>query len=191
MSAGISEAVRGGPIYKTTVEANRLFLRLSAITRSFCPGEDLEVHYRWHPYFGCKVGVRRVEQRATGRFLKVQGPTGVVVSIAGWMLDPVICAGMIIGPPQVDLSALVDLQRLFMPPANPHTPEMLESFGRKAMKHLKLPGPVSGRQMSLLFDTSRLDGLGSLERGKVVSALAQILLQAAGVRVEELADDQR
>jgi hypothetical protein len=45
--------------------------------------------------------------------------------------------------------------------------------------------------MSLLFDTSRLDGLGSLERGKVVSALAQILLQAAGVRVEELADDQR
>ena len=59
------------------------------------------------------------------------------------------------------------------------------------MKHLKLAGPVSGRQMSLLFDTSRLDGLGSLERGKVVSALAQILLQAAGVRVEELADDQR
>ena len=58
------------------------------------------------------------------------------------------------------------------------------------MKHLKLPAPASGRQMSLLFDTSRLDGLGSLERGKVVSALAQILLQAAGV-VEELADDQR
>jgi hypothetical protein len=58
------------------------------------------------------------------------------------------------------------------------------------MKHLKLPAPASGRQMSLLFDT-RLDGLGSLERGKVVSALAQILLQAAGVRVEELADDQR
>jgi hypothetical protein len=59
------------------------------------------------------------------------------------------------------------------------------------MKHLKLPAPASGRQMGLLFDTSRLDGLGSLERGKVVSALAQILLQAAGVRVEELADDQR
>ena len=59
------------------------------------------------------------------------------------------------------------------------------------MKHLKLPASASGRQMSLLFDTSRLDGLGSLERGKVVSALAQILLQAAGVRIEELADDQR
>ena len=60
------------------------------------------------------------------------------------------------------------------------------------MKHLKLPATaVPSRQMNLLFDTSRLDGLGSLERGKVVSALAQILLQAAGVRVEELADDQR
>lgn len=59
------------------------------------------------------------------------------------------------------------------------------------MKHLKLPAPASGRQMDLAFDTSRLDGLGSVERGKVVSALAQILLQAAGVRVEELADDKR
>jgi hypothetical protein len=68
---------------------------------------------------------------------------------------------------------------------------MLKSFGRKAMKHLKLPAPASGRQMNLMFDTSGLDGLGSVERGKVVSALAQILLQAAGVRVEELADDKR
>lgn len=57
------------------------------------------------------------------------------------------------------------------------------------MKRLKLP--ASGRQMDLMFDTSRLDGLGSVERVKVVSALAQILLQAAGVRVEELADDKR
>jgi hypothetical protein len=40
--------------------------------------------------------------------------------------------------------------------------------------------------MNLLFDTSRLDGLDTLARGKVVSALAQILLQAAGVRVRSL-----
>jgi len=59
------------------------------------------------------------------------------------------------------------------------------------MKHLKLSASTSGRQMNLLFDTSRLNGLESLERGKAVSALAQILLQAAGVRVEELADDKR
>jgi hypothetical protein len=60
------------------------------------------------------------------------------------------------------------------------------------MKHLKLRvAAVPGRQMNLLFDTGKLDGLGSLERCKVVLALAQILLQAAGVRVEELADDRR
>ena len=59
------------------------------------------------------------------------------------------------------------------------------------MKRLKPPAPASGRQMDLTFDTSGLDGLGSVERGNVVSALAQILLQAAGVRVEELADDKR
>lgn len=57
-------------------------------------GEDLEVHYRWHPYFGRKVNVRRVEHRATGQFLKVLGPSGAVVSMAAWMLDPVVCASM-------------------------------------------------------------------------------------------------
>lgn len=57
-------------------------------------GQEMEVHYRWHPYFGRKVRICRVEERATGRFLKIQGPSGVVVSIAAWMLDPVECAGM-------------------------------------------------------------------------------------------------
>ncbi|PCK83188.1 hypothetical protein CPT32_30740 [Rhizobium sophoriradicis] len=30
-------------------------------------------NYRWHPYFGQRVSIRRVEERATGRFLKVLG----------------------------------------------------------------------------------------------------------------------
>jgi hypothetical protein len=67
----------------------------------------------------------------------------------------------------------------------------LESFGRVAMASLKLPTVVPGRQMNLLFEDSRLDGLGVLERNKVISTLAQILMQAAGVRVEELDDDKR
>ena len=90
----------------------------------FCPepspvhsahvGQELEVHYQWHPYFGSKVAVRRVEQRASGQFLKVLGPAGVVVSMAGWMLDPVICDGMSFGGPRVDLAALVELERLLI-----------------------------------------------------------------------------
>src|SRR5689334_11261063 len=82
-------------------------------------GQELEVHYRYHPYFGGKVLVRCVEQRATGRFLKVQGSAGIVVSIAGWMLDPVICGAMTIGRPRVDLAALVELRRLLMGVSKP------------------------------------------------------------------------
>ena len=67
----------------------------------------------------------------------------------------------------------------------------MESFGRVAMESLKLPTAVPGRQMNLLFEDSRLDGLDALERNKVISTLAQILMQAAGVRVEELDDDKR
>lgn len=75
-------------------------------------GEEREVHYLWHPYIGQKVWVRRVEERATGRFLKVEGPSGIVVSMPGWMVDPVACAEMRFGTPQVDVTALSDLKRL-------------------------------------------------------------------------------
>ena len=47
------------------------------------------------------------------------------------------------------------------------------------------------RQLTLLFDNTRLEGLGSAERDKIISALAQILMQAAGLSVEELDDDKR
>ena len=59
------------------------------------------------------------------------------------------------------------------------------------MQSLKLPAAVPGRQMNLLFEDNRLERLGALERNKVISILAQILMQAAGVRVEELDDDKR
>lgn len=59
------------------------------------------------------------------------------------------------------------------------------------MRALRLPAPAPSRQMNLLFDTKRLEGLSSLERHKVASVLAQILMQAAGLSVEELDDDRR
>lgn len=59
------------------------------------------------------------------------------------------------------------------------------------MQPLNLPVAVPGRQMSLLFEDSSLEGLGALERTKIISTLAQILMQAAGIRVEELDDDKR
>ena len=60
------------------------------------------------------------------------------------------------------------------------------------MKFLKLPAAAPGcRQMNLLFDTKRLEGLSSLERDKITLVLAQILMQAVGLSVEELDDDER
>jgi hypothetical protein len=74
----------------------------------------------------------------------------------------------------------------------PHTPEAIaRSFGRKAMTHLKFLAAPSSRQMDLLFDNRRLEGLDPHDRDKVISALAQILMQAAGLDVEELDDDKR
>jgi hypothetical protein len=59
------------------------------------------------------------------------------------------------------------------------------------MTHLKSPATTSDRQMNLLFNTRGSEGLASPERDKVISTLAQILMQAAGLRVEELDDDKR
>jgi hypothetical protein len=59
------------------------------------------------------------------------------------------------------------------------------------MKSLRLPAAAPSRQINFLFDDSRLEGVASVERDKIISVLAQILMQAAGLSVEELEDNQR
>ena len=59
------------------------------------------------------------------------------------------------------------------------------------MQSPKAPTVEPARQLILIFDNTRLEGLGSAERDKIISALAQILMQAAGLSVEELDDDKR
>jgi hypothetical protein len=58
------------------------------------------------------------------------------------------------------------------------------------MTRPKLPSTIAGRQMNLLFDAKRSEGMSSAERDKVVSILAQILTQAVGLNVEELENDK-
>ena len=58
------------------------------------------------------------------------------------------------------------------------------------MTRPKLPSTIAGRQMNLLFDAKRSEGMSSAERDKVVLILAQILMQAAGLNVVELEDDK-
>jgi hypothetical protein len=68
---------------------------------------------------------------------------------------------------------------------------MSQSFGRKEMKSLRLPAATLSQQMNFLFDNSRLEGMAAAERDRIILVLAQILMQAAGLSVEELDDDQR
>jgi hypothetical protein len=58
------------------------------------------------------------------------------------------------------------------------------------MTHPKPPSTIAGRQMNLLFDAKRSEGMSSAERDKVILILAQILTQAVGLNVEELEDDK-
>lgn len=59
------------------------------------------------------------------------------------------------------------------------------------MKQHDAPAPTSGRQMSLMFEPRKVDGMSDAERTEAITSLAQILMQAAGLVVEELDDDQR
>lgn len=50
--------------------------------------------------------------------------------------------------------------------------------------------PASGRQLDLMFKTQTLDGLIEKDRKKAILTLACLLMQAAGLVVEEVNDDQ-
>ncbi|WP_157949123.1 hypothetical protein, partial [Neorhizobium huautlense] len=135
-------------------------------------GDEVEVHYRWHPYFGQKVVVRRVEERAIGQFLHVLGPPGVVVSIAGWMIDPVVCSGMTMGTPGVALAALIELNRLVTSADKPAVFRSgLRITQRTIMRTRNTLIPASGRQLDLVFQSRTLDGLSDKDRKKAILTL--------------------
>ena len=77
-------------------------------------GQEVVVHYRWHPLCGRLVRRHYSEQRTTGEIVHVEAVPGVVTVVAAWMLDPVACTGMEIGAPRVSLAALTDLHRLLI-----------------------------------------------------------------------------
>lgn len=58
------------------------------------------------------------------------------------------------------------------------------------MKKQTVPAPTLSRQMSLIFEPQKLEGMTGTERTKATTTLAQILMQAAGLVVEELDDDR-
>lgn len=69
-------------------------------------GHEVEIFYRWHPLFGRRVRRQYSERRATGEVVHVEVEPGVVVVVAGWMLDAAACANLTLGAPLVSLDAL-------------------------------------------------------------------------------------
>lgn len=77
-------------------------------------GQELEIHYRWHPLFGRKVRYRDSEQRGHGCVIHVDDGSGTVTAIPAWMLDPVVCVSMTLGEPRVAVAALRELHHLLV-----------------------------------------------------------------------------
>jgi len=61
------------------------------------------------------------------------------------------------------------------------------------MKTLPIPVVPSAapRQLSIPFDSARLRGMTSSERGTALARLARLLIEAAGLGMEERDDDGR
>ena len=97
------------------------------------------------------------------------------------------------GTPRVDLAALVELKRLLKVRRQPaHSRSDIAIVREERDEVSKVPAASRDRQMNLVFDDHKLEGLGSRGAGQGRSRiLAQILMQAAGLHVEELEDDKR
>jgi hypothetical protein len=113
--------------------------------------------------------VRRVKQRVTGQFHKVLGPARVVVPMAGWMPDPVICAGMTLGATRVDLAALVELQRLLIGAINPaQCRSDIAIVAEESNAVSQTAGSGAGSATDPVFRNTRLEGLGSTEWDNII-----------------------
>jgi len=88
--------------------------RLQSRGHSAHIGQNVVIHYRWHPLYG--RGVRRIqgERRASGDVVHVELSPGAVTKLPAWKLDAVYCAGLKVGPPQASLAALLSLHELLI-----------------------------------------------------------------------------
>ncbi len=77
-------------------------------------GQDVEIHYRWHPLYGRRVPQQYIEQRAGGPVVHVEAAPGEVIVLAAWMLDRAACANMEMGAPRISIEALIELHRLLI-----------------------------------------------------------------------------
>ena len=68
------------------------------------------MYYRWHPLHGRSARRIQSERRASGECVHVELTPGVVTILPAWKVDPVYCAGLKVGAPQISLAALCGLK---------------------------------------------------------------------------------
>ena len=160
-------------------------------------GQDVVVHYRWHPLHGRSARRIQSERRASGEFVHVELTPGVVTILPAWKLDAVYCAGLKVGAPQVSLAALCDTARA--------AGRLRIAAGLRGRQHRHAGGagwnrcyrshegrsllrgtpqaPAAPRQLDLVLDDARLRGMTPAERQAVlIASLARLLLEASGSR---------
>lgn len=114
-----------------------------------------------------------------------------LASIPDWVVDPLICTEMSIGRPQVDFGALSDRKRLVTPTTAPNSPsengiarEEVDEAAQRARADL---GQADEPDVRALM----VERMNDMERAETTTALAQILMEAAGLIIEELDYYQR
>ena len=73
--------------------------------------ETVTVYYRWHPFFGLSLPVRRRGQHREGERIYCEAPDGRICLLPHWMLSPE-CSRLPLGAPRVSLAALGELHDL-------------------------------------------------------------------------------
>jgi hypothetical protein len=119
----------------------------------------------------------------------------VVTAIAAWMLDPVACAGMAtIGAPCVSVSALLDLHHLLIERgfrrSSQGDPNIVqeEQHEESARAGAAGDGPAPTEHGTRFGEAS---GHEPVRAPGVLARLAGLLLEAAGVAVQERDDDEQ
>lgn len=141
-------------------------------------GQEVEVHYRWHSLYGRRVRQQNSEQRASGHVVHVETAPGVIIVLAAWMLDPAACAGMEIGAPHAEVTALIDLHRLLVERgfrrsslgdlriAKEEQNEQAVKVGSNNVAASHCPTPIQHRVR--FYPAARHEHLGSRESGCVL-----------------------
>ena len=145
-------------------------------------GQTAVVHYRWHPLFGQSVRRFYSERRASGELVHIEVEPGIVVAVPSWMLDPVICAGMGIGEPRVNLAALFELQNLLTSQNSTRSSrddDRIAKEDRNGTEEGNCPSWATGA------------GSGAFAAAReVIALLAQLLLEARGLAQWESNDER-